>query len=402
MYTERVTLESLLNPSNGIIRFNDATHHYVRFTSSINIELNGDIKLSAFEHRLSKNTGLEDYLSGMHYEQGLSNTTIDIKDNDTRALLDIYLNVTYIEFAKTGKLIKLKSCEKIQEILKSLMTKDAIRFEKDSGDANPLLNKYHIKFYGFKNYYTIVTDSNGNSSLERDKDLTRLLTILCDNCIDYSIYINDIMQTGMSIQLIRPKKPKIKHESFNWNNIHGQAIMLSDLLNKEEYDMKPIPTLESVLTKINNDRIIEESTRDARLAAKKTIYTKKQLDILIKKEFNYIGPLLEPDDDKVIYRMTKKIILDIVDHAIFDKMFYVGCVGGRCEVYWMHAWTEYDAISIRPYREDRIVFAGTSLNNAFDAQYRFEVHMTHQAILNMKEPIKIPEDLLKWNHQYIQ
>jgi hypothetical protein len=405
MYTERVTLESLLNPSNGIIRFNDRTDHYVRYASPSSITSDGTIKILAFEHRLFGD-GLEDYLSGMHYEQGLSNNTIDIKDDDIHALLDLYLNVTYIEFANTGKLIKLKSCKEIQDMLNPLMAKGVIHFEKDSGDANPLLNKYHIKFYGFKNYYKIIINSDRQLSLEKDANLDDILFVLIAQGIDDSMYIKDIKQTGLSMQLIRPKKPKVKHESFDWEMLcrHGQAIQLSDLLNysMEENTMKSIPTLESVIAKITNDKIIEEATYDARMAARKTVYTKKELDILIKKEFDYVQRGLDPTDDKVLYRKTNKIMLDVIAHSTFDRMFYSGSVGGRCEIIWERAWEEYDILSIRPYREDRIVFAGTSLNKALYSKYRFEVHMTHQAILNMKEPIKIPEDLLKWNHQYIQ
>jgi hypothetical protein len=226
-----------MESSNDTIVFNDDSHPYGRYAKPNSIEPNGTISTLAFEHRLFGNE-LEDYLSGMHYEQGLSNTTIDIKDNDTRALLDIYLNVTYVEFAKTGKLIKLKSCKEIQGMLNPLMTKGVIYFEKDSGDANPLLNKYHIKFYGFKNYYKVIINNDGPPSLEKDANLDDILHILTTQGIDNSMYIKDIEKTGLSIQLIRPKKKKqiSMHDFHEWSNNHiinGHPISFEDLLDFE-------------------------------------------------------------------------------------------------------------------------------------------------------------------------
>jgi hypothetical protein len=162
----------------------------------------------------------------------------------------------------------------------------------------------------------------------------------------------------------------------------------------------PSITLDSLLDTTSNDIAMEKANQ---LAIRQKPCTKKEFDAYVIHRFKELDHMLEPDEDIAIYRKTKEIIYNLlVNHATCNRIPHIGTGGGRCTVIWQDRWIEYNVLSIRPYREDHIVFAGTSLNKALYGDYRFEVHMTYQAILNMEELINIPEDLLKWNHQTIR
>jgi hypothetical protein len=212
-----------MEPSSDTIKFNN-NHHFVRYTNSANI-VDGVVQLGAFMHRLDHNE-IEEYLSGMHYEQGLSNNTITNKDNDIHSFIDFYINIIYMGFNKTGIFIKLKSCEEVQRIIQPLMSKGTIRFEKDIDDTNINVLKYHLKFIGFNDYYKLK-DVEGIITIEHDADLDDILFKMYKTCIDRYMVIKDIENAGKAEGLVRPKN-KVQRESSDW--LYNELLTLDFIL----------------------------------------------------------------------------------------------------------------------------------------------------------------------------
>jgi hypothetical protein len=160
----------------------------------------------------------------------------------------------------------------------------------------------------------------------------------------------------------------------------------------------------------DNEITTEKASHNALLAKKRKIYTKKELDKKINDRLFKELPAIFKEDiecgdyttDMRLFNKTRTMIKTILNKCEFDREPFIGPVTGRCEVYWTESWPEYDVLTIRPYSDELIVFAGVSLNDTYDSKYGFEVHMTYDAILHMDTPIKIPEDLVKWNHRVIR
>jgi hypothetical protein len=173
-------------------------------------------------------------------------------------------------------------------------------------------------------------------------------------------------------------------------------------------------TLDQLLHNSDNDITTEKASYNALCNAliikKRTIHTKEELDKMIhdrlyKELPSMIAEEYECGDhttDMRLFNKTRIMVKNILNKCEFDRYPHITSITGRCEVYWTESWPEYDVLTIRPYSDELIAFAGTSLDKVKYGKYRFEVHMSYDAILHMDTPIKIPEDLVKWNHRVIR
>jgi hypothetical protein len=95
------------------------------------------------------------------------------------------------------------------------------------------------------------------------------------------------------------------------------------------------------------------------------------------KRFAYLASILEGDQDRPLFEMTKNLLAEIFVHLKFDRNPEIGVDdSGRTIAEW-HNYDDYTVISIIPFSAEKILFEGMKKNNTI-----FTISTTLQ---NLKE-----------------